>query len=455
MTTVRVAAGVDEFRIPGMRRLGSGRAEGGRDAVTWLTVYLVVLYAIPSRLVIAPLGSAGAPSMLLGLLSLAAWLALTVVGSSRRPFLELFPLKWALAAFLASVGVSYALAMMFPISSDEISPADVSCVVLASWAGTMLLAHDTIRSRRRLETMVWRFALAGTALALVGLAQFVTRQSLVDMISVPGLTAVSDTGLSFRNGLPRPAGTALHPIEFGALLAIVLPLALHVALYRVSLSPWLRWAPATAIAAMIALSSSRSAYLGGLIGVAICLVAWTPRVRRRFLAVAVVGIGAVAVLAPRVLNSIVGLFTGVSDDPSIASRTDSFAFALRFLMENPWFGRGTGTLLPGYRIFDNQYLGLLVVVGIVGTVLFVAIAFVAVRGLLTVFRVASDAPTADLAVSLAASIVVGFTTLAFFDAFAFPMTMGTLFLALGLGGALIKLTREESRSGLSIRSVDL
>ncbi len=40
---------------------------------------------------------------------------------------------------------------------------------------------------------------------------------------------------------------------------------------------------------------------------------------------------------------------------------------------------------------------------------------------------------------MAASIVVGFVSLALFDVFAFPQTMGMIFLLLGLAGAVSRL----------------
>jgi hypothetical protein len=46
-----------------------------------------------------------------------------------------------------------------------------------------------------------------------------------------------------------------------------------------------------------------------------------------------------------------------------------------------------------------------------------------------------DESTRDLAIALIAAIATGFICLLTFDAFAFPMTMGTLFLILGLAGA--------------------
>jgi polysaccharide biosynthesis protein PslJ len=415
----------------------------GPDPVTWLTFYSIVLFAIPSRLVIGPLGSAGAISMVLGLLSLGIWVLMHL--SRAHPTLSPYaqPVRWSVGVFMFAVGVSYALAMSGPLNSDEFSPADVAILSLLSWSGTLLLAHDGIPTLRRLDVLVWRLAQLGGLLGVLGLAQFFFRRAFVDLIAIPGLTAVADASLFYRNGLPRPAGTAIHPIEYGAILTMLLPLALHIAITRMDRAILLRWFPAVAITGAIVVSSSRSAYLGALVGIIVCGLSWTRRVRVRILVVAVIALGIVALALPRLLASIVGLFAGAEEDPSISSRTDSFGFAWSFIAEHPLFGRGLGTFLPKYRIFDNQYLGMLVSIGVVGTLALLAVAVVSVLVLVRVFRTARDPQAGALAISLSAAILAGFVSLAFFDAFAFPMTMGTLFLILGVAGALGRIT--ESR----------
>ena len=82
--------------------------------------------------------------------------------------------------------------------------------------------------------------------------------------------------------------------------------------------------------------------------------------------------------SPHFVTSVTELFTGAPNDPSIESRTQSYALAADFIGRSPWFGRGLGTFLPKYRIFDNEYLLLLVTVGIVGTVAFIALGIVAI-----------------------------------------------------------------------------
>ncbi|MGK3952188.1 O-antigen ligase family protein [Microbacterium sp. I2] len=410
------------------------------DAVGWLTVYLVLLLFVPSRLVVGPLASAGAPSMLFGLGSLVLWFLL-LLGAARKAVIEPQPIRIALGALLFSIAVSYVLAMGRPMSPDEISPADVAVLALASWSGTLLLTHDGIHTRNRLDTLVWRFAVCGGMIAALGIVQVITRQPWVDQLTIPGLTSSPAYGLISRGGFPRPAGTAIHPIEYGVILAMLLPIVLHVGFHHSHRGPIVRWLPAVAVAGIIPLTSSRSAYLGALIGLIVCLIGWSRQRRLLVLGVAVGGVLAMMVVTPNLLNSIIGMFTGAAEDPSITSRTDSFSLAFEFVANHPWFGRGLGTFLPKYRIFDNQYLLLLVTAGIVGTVAFLGLG---ITGVVTMFRLRTqlrDDASRDLAISLAAAVCAGFSCLFMFDAFAFPMTMGTLFLLLGLAGAFRRIER--------------
>lgn len=416
------------------------------DAVGWLTGYLVLLLFIPSRLVVGPLGSAGAPSMLFGLGSLLLW-SFLFLGAIRRTSSLRQPVRVALGAFGVAVGVSYILAMAGPMSSDEVSPANVALLSLASWSGTLLLAHDGVFSRDRLDILVWRFVLCGGFIAVLGLVQIATRQLWVDRLSIPGLSSAPAYGLTTRSGYPRPAGTSIHPIEFGVILSMVLPIALHVGFHHTHRPVWVRWFPAAALAAIVPLTSSRSAYLGSLLAVAVSMAGWPRRARWGILSLVGAGTIALMVSAPKFFDSVLGLFTGAGEDPSIESRTASFALAFEFVERNPWFGRGLGTFLPKYRIFDNQYLLLLVTIGIVGTLAFLAIGVTTIVTLLRLRARLVDDRSRDLALALLAAVSAGFVCLFMFDAFAFPMTMGTLFLVLGVAGALRHIEGEPERVG--------
>ncbi|HEY8790470.1 MAG TPA: O-antigen ligase family protein [Actinopolymorphaceae bacterium] len=411
--------------------------------MAFLAGYVVLLYAVPSRLVVGPLGSAGAPSMLVGLVSILGWVLYQL---SRKPEddwrlqdLRVRPVRVALGAFCVCVGISFVVAMLRPIDGDEVSPASVAILALASWSGTMLVTHDMIPSRRRLETLTALLAWSGGVLAILGVIQFVTGQLWIDRITIPGLTA-TQLGNSFsRAGFARPVGTATHPIEYGVLLAMLLPFTLYWALHGTSRSRACRWLPALAMAAVMPLTSSRSAYIGATVCLVVLSIGW-PTARRRALLVSVVGLGVVMFAAvPGLIGTIRGLFLNSGTDPSVASRTASYGTAMAFIEKAPFFGRGLGTFLPRYRILDNEYLLLLVTVGVAGTLAFLALIGTAVATLIRARRRSADPATRDLALSIVAAVVSGTVSLALFDAFAFPMTMGTLFLIFGMAGALDRL----------------
>lgn len=408
------------------------------DAVTWLTLYAAILLLIPTRLGFPGLGSAGAPSLWFGLCSLLLWLMFRAAAS--QPLSEPHaPIRIAVGVFLLSVGISYVLAMKRPISPDEVSPADLALIACASWTGTMLVADQGITNRPRLDTLIWRLVLLGGVVAALGILQIITARLWVDQLSIPGLVSSQDYALLWRGTRIRPSGTATHPIEFGVLITMILPLALHVGVHQKDRSKILRWFPAAAIMIIVPLTSSRSALVGAAIGLVIAFFGWPARERRVLAGFGGAGLLALVVTSPGLLWSIVNMFTGAGDDPSIQSRTDSFGVAMQFLAAEPLFGRGLGTFLPKYRIFDNEYLLMLVSIGIVGTMCFLAIGVVASIALLWVFRNVTATESRCLAMSLVAAVAVGFTGMAMFDAFAFPMTMGTLFLILGIAGAFHRL----------------
>ena len=419
------------------RRGGLRRVARESGVVAWLTVYLVLLFGIPSRLVLGPLGSAGAPSMVFGMLSALVWFLAQLWRSSgaqspHRPMRVMFGL------FAASVGVSYVVAMARPIDGDEVSPADVALIALIAWAGVFLMSHDGLDDLRSVNRLLHRFVLAGGLMASVGLAQYVTRDVLIDRIAIPGLTAWTGVDSFFRNGLVRPSGTATHPIEFGALLTILLPLALQTALHPGRAWVFRRWFPAVAIALALALSLSRSAYVGLALAIVVLLAGWPRETRWRLGSIAVLGTAGLALTVPGLFRSIRGMFVAVPDDPSITSRTGSYDVAWHFIELAPWFGRGLGTFLPKYRIFDNTYLGLLVSGGVIGTIAFCAIPAIAIVLLLRARRRWPDERSRALALALVAGIAAGSLALAFFDGFGFPMTMGTYFLTLGIAGAALR-----------------
>lgn len=410
----------------------------GMDATSFLTAYIVLLLAIPSAMRVGALGTAGAPSTILAMGALFWWLWFHLHRSS-RVFDRFQPVSTAMLGWIIIMLVVYVHAMTSPIPYDEISPADSGMLKLMGMAGVLLVANDGILNLDRHRTVVRRLVIAVGLVALLGLVQFATKQLFIDRIQIPGLTSgVADASLAQRSGLARPSGTSTHPIEYGVVLTMVLPLSIVYAI-QAPANRWLFRVLLGAVTFAIFLSISRSALICALIGFVVLAASWSAAARLKALAFAAVTMVVVFLLSPGVLGTIGNLFTGASDDPSITSRTGSFDIAGQFISASPWFGRGFGTFLPKYWILDNGYLGLLIeggVLGFVGLLVVIASAIWAAR---EARRVARDEFDKAIAQALVASIAAGACGLAFFDTFAFPQSAGTFFLLLGLAGAALRL----------------
>lgn len=442
------------------RRTGTGLSTRiPWDVATLLTLFAVLRFVLPNRFVIGPLGGAGSPAQLLGL-AIGLWWLSDWLGQPWPRSRVAQPLRRQALILLAAVWASYLVAALRSLSPDEQLAADRSVLNMVVWIGLMLAAMDGITSRERLNTLLRRLVLLGGLEAAFGILQMLAGRTFVDYLHLPGLldSGVDET-LLIRGGFVRPAGTAVHPIEFGVVLAMMLPLALHYAVggsRRRSAAA--RWWPVCLMAVALALSVSRSAIICTVVALFVLLGAWPQRYRRLvYLAVPVL-LGGMALVRPGFFSTITGMFTGISDDPSTQSRTDSYAVAWAFIARNPVFGRGTGTFLPRYWILDNQYLLFLIETGVLGLV---SLILLLVMGSVTAGRLrwspvaaASGTPggagneagdSMPLGPALGAGIAGAGVSLAFFDAWSFPMVPSMLFLLLGCVGALRRLTLEGDR----------
>jgi O-antigen ligase len=257
-----------------------------------------------------------------------------------------------------------------------------------------------------------------------------------------------------RDGLTRAAGTTSNPLEFGVFCAMLLPLAIHVA-FRASATGrrqrfW--WACVGLIAGGLMFSVSRSAILGLIAAVLVLAMGWPPR-RRKWMAVAGLGfLVVIKIASPGLLGTFLSLFQNAGKDDSVQWRTHDYHTARELIAQHFWLGRGIGTwYAPKHEVFDNQYLLTLVDSGVIGLVtllgIFIAAVYAAVRVRFLWPRPPAEGGLAssdrDLALSLAASLVVVFPAFATFDFLAFPTVSAFAFLLAGIAAALLRVVRAE------------
>ncbi|WP_022922556.1 O-antigen ligase family protein [Ornithinimicrobium pekingense] len=413
-----------------------------------LTLYLILLCAVPSSLRVAGLGSAGSPAMLLGIVFLMWWASEHV--RARTPVLRSVRLLPALlVAFMLALGLSYVNGMLHGQPPLEGNTADMGLIRAVAWAGLLLVAYDGVTSSARLVTVARRLVRAGALLSVLGLVQFALDRPLVDWVTVPGLVTDSSVAVIDRSGFTRPMATAVHPLEFGVVTTMTLPFAAVLALHDRGRGYVARFWPVVAIVGAISLSLSRSALVGLAATVIILTLGWGLRTR---LAVGLLGLAmltGIYVLVPGMASAVLELFAGIGTDDSTVSRIGAYGVALWVTEQNPLLGRGLGTFVPQYYILDNQWLLLLVESGVLGVAAFFALLTGGVLVAVRARRRHTDPFQRDLGQAFAAAVVGCAVIMAFFDGLSFPMAAGTLFLILGLSGAYARLGEREVNASTS------
>jgi O-antigen ligase len=401
-----------------------------------MSLYVFLLVAVPSRFIVGPLGGAGAPSLVLGVACLLWWLWSRLRGVPISPR-NSTPIRLAAGFFAAAVAASYIAACVRPITASELSLATLALINVAGWLGALLLSHDGFIPPERIRVLLGRLVFAGTALAAFGLIQFATHRSWIDQMTIPGL-AENHTAYAVqtREGFTRPSGTATHPIEFGGLLAMTLPIAVAWSASNRTAGALSRWAPSLLTLIAVALSGSRTTLVCATAGLLVVGFRLDREARRLGLVGLVFAGMGIFLIVPGMLGSVLGLFTGIGSDSSAQSRFDSYPVATAYAAHSVLFGRGLGTFLPRYRIFDNEYLLLLVEIGVVGVASVMVLSITACWVGLRLPEDSLDRPRRLMAQGLVGGVVAGAASLALFDAFSFPMVPGLLFFIIGLIGAM-------------------
>ncbi|HEY1343746.1 MAG TPA: O-antigen ligase family protein, partial [Streptosporangiaceae bacterium] len=412
------------------------------DAVTILTIWVVLLMAIPASLVVAPLGAVGGPATIFAAVVLVIYLV-TWLHPALAPARGRQPVRAAAVLLTCAVIGTYVSANRHIMPGLERNGIDRGIILICGWLGVLIMASDGIPTMERLKKLLGRVVIGATAMAAVGITQFFTGLDATQYIIIPGLKVQTlNTDLLSRNGLNRPSATAAHPLEFAAVLAMALPIALNRARFAPPGKRAIRWIQVGLIGAALPMTVSRSAVLAVLAVAFVLLPTW-PKLERR-IAYVVMGLGVAGLwmLVPGLVGTFRTLFATLTGDTSTTSRTSAFSTAMPYISQHPWFGHGFGTFFPATYFFtDDQYLLSLIEIGAVG--LFALLALF-VTGLVTAQRVrraTKDPEMRDLGQSLTATIAVAMVAFGTFDALSFNMAAGLTFLFLGCTGAALRLLR--------------
>ncbi|MGW5847198.1 O-antigen ligase family protein [Streptomyces sp. NPDC055254] len=441
-------------RLTRARRRPRGRTP---DATALLSGYLALAFFIPSNLTLPGLGGVGTPANVFALLGLFWYLATWLTGGIRpAPGTRLPRVVMCLLAL--AVLASYLANATRAASHKEVLGADRGLIGLLVWVSLVVLVSAGIQDRARLDVLLRRAVVMGAVVAAIGYYDFFTATNIADRISIPGLrSAVAQITTLDRGSFTRPRSTTAQPLEFGGMLALLLPFAVQQAFdpVRGHLSRWRRWGPVVLMGGALPLTVSRTSIIGALIVVLVLLPRWKPQ--RRWTAIGLL-VGAVAcfkVIVPGLIGTITTLFGSFlsNSDSSTQARTVKYSAILPYLDERPLFGRGFGTFTPDLYFFtDNQYMLTLAETGLLGLAVLLLLFLTGIHQGGAVRRLARTESDRELGQAFFASALVALVSSATFDALSFPMFAGMFFLTIAAGGSYLGFIRRAAPKPLIVES---
>lgn len=410
-------------------------------ALVVLQVYVISLLALPSNATFRVIGASGFPAGLVGMAAAGLYMCWVAFGL-HEPRKERYPTKVAfLAVWLTSLA-SYVALQFRARTGVEASGGDRWLLFLLGITGAALLAAEGLRTLddffRVVRPLLWAGAFCGVVAALQYKAHFDLAALIGKHLPLFSYNS-SLAGIQQRDGINRVPGTALHPIELGAVSAMLLPLAIAMVMVDRDRPLWKRLLPLMLILVGVPLSVSRT----GFVALAVAMLFFIPqlRVRRRLglLAVLPFGLFLAFVAVPKIITTITSFFTGASTDPSVLSRTEDYSMVAGLVSQRPILGFGGGTYMPDnlQDVLDNAYLKWVIEFGYVGlAVLIVFYMLLPVATAITLRRRTAVEEYAVLAAAIGSGLAGAAVAAATFDAFSFPTQASAQGLLIGLLGAL-------------------
>jgi len=313
---------------------------------------------------------------------------------------------------------------------------------------------SVIRRRRQIDVLLGVLVSGGALVAAAGIVERRIGYNVFDHLAgiLPFLDFAGEKILG-RGGRLRVFASAQHPIALGGLFAILIPIGFALGFRRGR--AW--WVPTGLLALGVMATASRTPIV--MLAASAGALLWLkPKDTKRLIPFLVPAIVVVHVALPGALGSFRNAFFPAGGlvaeqsaipenaDPLLAGgRIRLLSPSLELWAERPLFGQGYGTRVTGFDeenrnapILDNQWLGSLLEIGLLGVAAWVWLLVRAVRRL---GRAARDGPEDDawLYVGFAAAIV-GFAVGMFtYDTFTFIQVTFIFWIILGLGAAALGL----------------
>ena len=412
------------------------------DVVAFLTLWLLLVFFIPSSQTVPGFGAIGQPGLLISLVAPVWWLASRVVPSLQSAQGSQ-PIRIALLLYAAYAFASFGMAAARPLTALEMTASTREIIRLFTLVGVALLVADGIDSRERLRALLTRIIYFAGILGAIGIAQFFTGETLTP--TIPFLKG-EPPGIGFRGGQFRVLGTARHYIEFAVVVGAMLPLAIHFFLYGRKLQARIAAAIVVALLLLaIPVSLSRTAVVSSATALLVLGLGWSWRRRINGVILFLVVLPIVSSTLPGVLDVMIRLFTEADQDSSVQARLSRQSTVTALIRERPWFGLGYGTWTSdGNFLLDSELWRTTLETGYVGIVLVTLLAigacFLAVPAKNSLSAKEGDR---HLGFAVAGSIAGLFISIVTVDAFSYRILTSLLFVLIGAAGALWRFNRNE------------
>jgi O-antigen ligase len=444
MTTVGLSRLLPERPLPAAHALERERTA---PAVRGLQIFALALMIFPSDFVLKPVGAGGYVAALVAYFLFAWYLAATLFGLHNHLDYRT-PVQISVCALWLVSLASYAVMDRTMLNGTQLNAADRWLMQLAAMSGIILVAAECLRTiedvHKVLRALTWGAAFCGVVAAL----QFWLGLDITPHLKLPAFSlnsAVGAIAIGARGDVSRVAGTATDPIELGVMAGMVLPLAAYLAIHDVHLPSWRRWLPLMLIGIAIPTSVSRSAILALVLAMGVFVVLMPSAQRLIWIAGAPVAVAAVFVGAHGLIGTLARYFLAGTSDDSILHRVNNYPYVEHLVRQAPWLGTGGGTYSgqSAVNILDNQYLDVIIELGIIGLLAFVFYVVWPLLAALVARRRTADPRIRDLCAALAGAELAAIVCSATFDSEAFPIFVGVQALVVGLIGTAWRLAQQD------------
>jgi len=334
------------------------------------------------------------------------------------------PIHWAFAIFIAVAIVSVLLRGELLVRVGDLELAVRALALLVSYGVFFALAAAIIRPAEVPKMVTAILVMASiTALAVVLEYRF-GFNPFHDWIGplFPGYIRPADLGATDSIGRRLMYGPTVQPLAVAVMISLALPFAVSWMLRSEERRQrWLYGAMVVLLVAGALATQKKTSMVGPLVAVLV-LIAYRPRQMLRLAPLAVALIAVAHFAAPGALGSVIDQFNpgAVDQVNTTKDRVSDYEAIKPDIAAHPVFGRGYGSYeQKEHRILDNEYLGLVIVVGLVGVLAYLAVFATSFLSAHRVIRF-GDPDRAPPALGAAAAITVALVTSAVLDFLSFP-----------------------------------